>query len=97
MFVEPGVQVKPVVNTAPTKTDFWHVQLCKKRDPDAEIHRCLLFGQTPNRGQRQAFFHDGDALKAFGGPAISFCALLDKALLEGLGQTWRIDRFVEFA
>ena len=53
MFVQPGVQVKPVIDAAPTETDFWHVQLSQERDPDTEVKRRLFLGQTTNRGQRQ--------------------------------------------
>ena len=56
MFVEPGVQVKPVIDAATTKTDFWHIQLSQERYPDTEINRRLFLGQTTNWGQRQADF-----------------------------------------
>jgi hypothetical protein len=60
MIVQPGVQVKPVINAATTKTNFWHIQLSQQRDPDAEVNSRLFFGQTTNRGQRQTYFiHDG--------------------------------------
>ena len=67
MFVEPGVQVKPVIDTATTETDFWHFQLIKQRYPDAEIKRRLFLGQATNRGQRQTdFVH-------VNGPVIAAC------------------------
>ena len=53
MFVEPGVQVKPVKHTATTETDFWHFQLIKQGHPDPEVDRSLFLGQATNRGQRQ--------------------------------------------
>ncbi len=65
MFVEPGVQVKPVIDTATTKTDFWHFQLIKQRYPNPEVHGSLFLGQATNRGQRQTdFVHVNDPVIA---------------------------------
>ena len=55
MFVEPGIQVNPIENAAPTKPDLRYVELGQQRDADAQIDRRLFLGQTTNRGQRQAF------------------------------------------
>lgn len=53
MFVEPGIQVKTVIDTAPAQANRWHIQLIEQGDTDAEIDRRLFLGQTPHRGQRQ--------------------------------------------
>jgi hypothetical protein len=58
MFVEPGIQVKTVINTAPTQANMGHLQLSQEGDPDAQVDGRLFFGQTTHRGQRQAeIFH----------------------------------------
>lgn len=62
MFVEPGVQVKPVINTASSEAHIRHIQLRQQRDPDTEVISRLFLGQTTNRGQRQAFFFHDEAL-----------------------------------
>jgi hypothetical protein len=59
MFVEPGIQVKTVIHAATPKAHMRHIQLSKQRDPDPEVNGRLFLGQATNRGQRQAFIHDG--------------------------------------
>ena len=59
MFVEPGIQVKTVINTTPTQANGRHIQLVKQGDPDAQVDGRLFLGQTANRWQRQTrFVHD---------------------------------------
>jgi len=53
MFVEPGVQVNPVINATPPQPDKRHIQLIEKRRADAQIDRRLILGQTTHGRQRQ--------------------------------------------
>lgn len=60
MVFEPGIQVNPVENAAPTEANMRHVELGQERDSDAQVHGGLFLRQASNRGQRQAVvFHDG--------------------------------------
>ena len=60
MFFEPGIQVNPVINAAPTQANMGHIQLGQKRGSDPQVQRGLFLGKTSNGGQRQAVvFHDG--------------------------------------
>lgn len=56
MFIEPGIQVNPVEDQAPTQTDAWHVQLHQQRNPDAKVHSRLFLRQTAHGRQRQIGF-----------------------------------------
>ena len=59
MFFEPGIQVNPVENAAPSQANVRHVELGQERDSDAQVDGGLFLGQASNRGQRQAVvFHD---------------------------------------
>jgi hypothetical protein len=59
MVFEPGIQVNPVENAAPSETDVRHIELGQESDSDAQVHGGLFLGQASNRGQRQAVvFHD---------------------------------------
>lgn len=42
MLVEPGVQVNPVIDTAPSETHMGHVQLRQQRDPNAQVQGRLF-------------------------------------------------------
>lgn len=61
MFVQPGIQVNPVIDAAPTEPDIGHIQLAQESDADPQIFGSLFLGQTPNRGQgeqrRDRVFH----------------------------------------
>ena|ERR1017187_9755615 len=54
MLIEPGVEVNNVVNQAPPQTHGRRADLGEEGGPNAEIGRCLPFGQTPSGGQLQA-------------------------------------------
>ena len=54
MVFEPGIQVNPVENAAPTKANMRHVELGQERHSDAQVDGGLFFGETPHRWQRQA-------------------------------------------
>ncbi len=54
MFIEPRIQVKAVINPPTTEADAGHIELSEERQPDAEIHRGLFFGQAAHWRQRQA-------------------------------------------
>ena len=85
MFFEPGIQVNPVINTAPPQTHMGYSQLRQERDTDAEIHGCLLFRQAAHRGQRQAFvFHHIPLLLAPRGSAVSVLLLVVVVLMQVL-------------
>jgi hypothetical protein len=44
MVFEPGIQVNPVENTAPSEADVRHIQLGQERDSDAQVHGGLFLG-----------------------------------------------------
>jgi hypothetical protein len=58
MFIEPGVQVNPVENAAPSEANMRDLQLREQGCPDPQVRRRLFLGKTPHRRQRQAVvFH----------------------------------------
>lgn len=61
MFVQPGVQVNPVIDAAPTKSDAWNTQLIQERDTYSQVLGRLFPGQAPHRRQgkqrRASFMH----------------------------------------
>lgn len=98
MFVEPRVQVKPVINTAPPEANIRHIQLSQQRDTDTQIQGSLLFGQAANWGQWEVFsVHEYMALPTLRSAAIRLCAFVQEVLLEVVSQTRCIDGGIEFA
>lgn len=60
MVFEPGIQVNPVIDAAPSQANMRYIELGQQSGSDAQVQGRLLLGETPNRGQRQAVvFHDG--------------------------------------
>lgn len=63
MFVQPGIQVNPVIDTTPPETDMGHIQLYQERDANTQVFGSLFLGQTPHRRQRKqrrtSFMHGG--------------------------------------
>lgn len=61
MFVQPGVQVNPVIDATPTKPDARHIQLIQERDAYSQVLGSLFSGQTAHwwQGQqrRASFMH----------------------------------------
>ena len=53
MVIEPGIQVNPVKDQAPTQADAGDAQLHQQRDTDPQVHRSLFLRQAPHGGQRQ--------------------------------------------
>jgi hypothetical protein len=53
IFVEPRIQVNPVVHQPPPEPDRWHAELNKEGDSDAEIGSGLLPRETANFPLRQ--------------------------------------------
>lgn len=56
MVIEPGIQVNPVKDQAPTEADARHVQLRQQRDADPQVDRRLFLGQAPDGRQWQVRF-----------------------------------------
>ena len=56
ILVKPAIQVKAIIDTAPTDLNERHVQFGKQRHPDTEVTRRLLPGQATQRRQRQVVF-----------------------------------------
>jgi hypothetical protein len=54
MVFEPGIQVNPVKDAAPTDPHVRHVELRQEGDADAQVDRCLLPGQAAHGRQGQA-------------------------------------------
>ncbi len=58
MFLKPRVEVNAVVYQATPELDRRDAKLGKERDPDTEIGRRLLLGETADRGrQKLGRFH----------------------------------------
>jgi hypothetical protein len=49
MFVEPGIQVKAVIDPPTPEGDVGHIELRQQGHPDAEVHGCLFLGQAAHR------------------------------------------------
>jgi hypothetical protein len=65
MFIEPGIQVNPVINAAPSQSNMRHIELGQQGGSNAQIQRGLFLGKTPDRRQRQALgFHCYQPLEA---------------------------------
>ena len=62
MFVQPGIQVKPVEHTTPTQANGRYIQLVEQGDPDPQVDGRLFLGQTANGRQRQARLFHGQPL-----------------------------------
>lgn len=88
MFVEPGIQVKTVINTAPTQANMRHFQLSQEGDSDAQVDGRLFFGEATHRGQRQAEIFHCLVLLAPRGTAIGIHSLIQKVLFQVVGKTW---------
>jgi hypothetical protein len=58
MVFEPGIQVNPVIDAAPSQANMRHFELGQERGSNPQVQRGLFLGKTPHRRQRQAlFFH----------------------------------------
>ena len=58
MFIEPRIQVNPVIDQPTPKTEVWHPQLNEKRCTNAQILSCLILGKAAYGRQRQdGLFH----------------------------------------
>ena len=56
IFVEPRIQVKAVIDHAPTEPDGRYALPLVQRDANAQVLRCLFLGEAANRGQRKLRF-----------------------------------------
>lgn len=58
MFIEPGIEVNPVVDAAPADPNERDAQLHQQSGPDAQVDGRLVLGQAANGRQRQVrVFH----------------------------------------
>jgi hypothetical protein len=53
MVIEPGIEVNPVIDAAPSDANERHVQLRQQGGPDAQVDRRLFLRQAAHRRQRQ--------------------------------------------
>jgi hypothetical protein len=59
MVFEPGIQVNPVIDAAPSQANIRHIELGQERGSDPQVQRGLFLGKASHRRQRQALFlHD---------------------------------------
>jgi hypothetical protein len=54
MVIEPGIEVNPVIDAAPTDPHMRHVELRQQGDADAQVDRRLFLGQAAHGRQGQA-------------------------------------------